>query len=106
MTLSASSPKPFAPSGNGTIPVGVPTPVAALATVAVNVTDWPKTVGFIPDTTTLVVDAWFTGYCSAGELLGRNPLFEVKKAVIGCCPAGNVAGLVVNEPPLNSPAPT
>ena len=35
-----------APSLNVTVPVGVPAPGAVAVTVAVNVTDWPKTDGF------------------------------------------------------------
>jgi hypothetical protein len=35
-----------------TVPVGVP---LALVTVAVKVTDWPKTLGFTDEVTTVVV---------------------------------------------------
>ena len=36
------------PSLKETVPVGVPAPGATVLTVAVNVTDWPKTDGLVP----------------------------------------------------------
>ena len=38
-----------------TVPVGVPLPGAVGLTVAVKVTDWPKTEGFADETTVVVV---------------------------------------------------
>ena len=38
-------PSVVAPSLNVTVPVGVPAPGRSTVTVAVNVTDWPKTEG-------------------------------------------------------------
>ena len=43
-----------------TVPVGVPLPGAAAATVAVKVTDWPKTEGFADDVTEVVVASLVT----------------------------------------------
>src|SRR5437868_11647148 len=64
-TLSVPVPKVAAPSLKVTVPVGVPEPGALAVTVAVNVTDWPKTdgAGAVEDTTVVVVDvrstSWF-----------------------------------------------
>jgi hypothetical protein len=38
-------------------------------TVAVNVTDWPKTDGLAEEATVVVVEAWFTVWVKLGELL-------------------------------------
>ena len=43
--LSAPVPIVVAPSLKVTVPLGMPAPGAAAATVAVNVVDWPKRVG-------------------------------------------------------------
>ena len=43
-----------------TVPVGVPAPGALAVTVAVNVTDWPKTDGLTDETNALVVEAALT----------------------------------------------
>ncbi len=40
---------------NVTMPVGMPEPGALAVTVAVNVTDWPKTEGLTEDDTELLV---------------------------------------------------
>ena len=58
--LSVPVPRVVLPSLNVTVPVGVPLAGAAAATVAVNVTDWPKTDGFDEDVTAVVLLAWFT----------------------------------------------
>src|SRR5579863_3608931 len=52
--LSVPLPMELPPSRNVTVPVGVPVPGATAETVAVKVTDWPKTEGFTDDVT--VVD--------------------------------------------------
>src|SRR6516165_12491416 len=53
------------PSMNSTVPVGVPAPGLVTDTVAVNVTDWPKTDGLGAETSPVDVDAlstsWLTG---------------------------------------------
>jgi hypothetical protein len=43
-----------------TVPVGVPEPGDAAATVAVKVTDCPKTLGLTLEVTVAVLLAWFT----------------------------------------------
>jgi hypothetical protein len=52
--LSVPDPIDVAPSKNVTVPVGVAEPEAGV-TVAVKVTDCPKTEGFCEDTTVVVV---------------------------------------------------
>lgn len=66
--MNAAWPKPLRvpvpivlpPSLNVTVPEGMPEPGALAVTVAVNVTDWPKTVGMPDVTTTVVVLSWLT----------------------------------------------
>jgi hypothetical protein len=61
--LSVPVPKVVVPSMNVTVPVGVPAPGDTAATVAVNVTDWPKTEGFTEEEAKprlVVVAAWLT----------------------------------------------
>ena len=53
-------PSVVAPSLNVTVPLGVPEPGAVAATVAVNVTDAPKTLGFGAALTAVVVAPLFT----------------------------------------------
>jgi hypothetical protein len=53
-------PRVTVPSRNVTVPVGLPAPGATTATVAVKVTDWPKTDGFVPEATVVVVFALLT----------------------------------------------
>jgi hypothetical protein len=48
------------PSRKVTVPLGVPAPGATTETVAVNVTDCPKTDGFAPEATVVVVFALLT----------------------------------------------
>ena len=52
-----------------TVPVGVLEPGAAAVTLAVKVTDWPKTEGFCEEPTTVAVAAVFTVCASAEEVL-------------------------------------
>ena len=58
--LSEPVPSGVAPAKNVTEPVGGPTNGTALATVAVKVTAWPYTVGFIEEDSAVVVPAWAT----------------------------------------------
>ena len=53
-------PRVVEPSLKVTVPVGVPLPGAAAETVAVKVTDWPKTDGFADDVTVVVVASFVT----------------------------------------------
>ena len=58
--VSATLASVVAPSMNVTEPVGVPLPGAFAATVAVKVTDCPKTDGFADEATEVVVGSWVT----------------------------------------------
>jgi len=53
--LSVPVPNVVAPSLNVTVPNGVPEPGDTAATVAVNVTDWPKTEGLVEEVKVVVV---------------------------------------------------
>ena len=53
--LSVPVPMGLPLSTNVTVPVGVPAPGGPAETVAVNVTDWPKTEGFADEPTVVVV---------------------------------------------------
>jgi len=57
------------PLKNVTEPVGVPLPGAFAVTVAVNVTDWPKTDGLAEETTEVVVLSWLTVWVSVPALV-------------------------------------
>src|SRR5438876_418616 len=56
--LSDAVPRMLAPSLKVTVPVGVPTPRATAATVAVNVTDCPETEGFADVITAVMLTAF------------------------------------------------
>ena len=58
-----------APLSNATFPVGVPDPGALAVTAAVNVTDWPNTVGFTVAVTTVVVGSAVTTWVMTAEVL-------------------------------------
>jgi hypothetical protein len=58
-----------APSLKITVPVGVPDPGTVALTVAVNVTDWPKTDGFAEDVAAIVLLALLTTCVKVGEVL-------------------------------------
>jgi hypothetical protein len=58
--LSVPVPKVVVPSLKVTVPVGVPTPGDTGTTVAVNITDWPKSEGLSEEVTLEVVAAWLT----------------------------------------------
>lgn len=104
--LMVPVPNVAAPSLKVTVPETVPAPGAVMLTVAVNVTDCPKTDGFCDETTEVVVLALFTVCVKADEfVLGRKLLSPAYSAVIECeatlkAPVKNVA-----EPPLKVPVP-
>jgi hypothetical protein len=52
-----------------TVPVGVPAPGDTALTVAVNVTDWPKTDGFTDEVTVAELLALLTVWVIAAEVL-------------------------------------
>jgi len=62
-------PSEVVPSKNSTVPVGVPAPGALGVTVAVKVTDWPKTDGPGAPVTEVDVAPWFTVWVKAAEVL-------------------------------------
>ncbi len=66
------------PSLKVTVPVGVPAPGGFTLTVAVNVTDWPKTDGLIEEATVVVVGAWFTVNVKFCVVSDPMPLEAVK----------------------------
>ena len=61
-------PRLVRPSRNVTVPVGVPEPGGVALTMAVAVTDWPKTLGFGERFTVTVGTSKFT-ICENGEEL-------------------------------------
>ena len=67
--LSIGEPSTVEPSMKMTVPVGVPLPGAVGLTVAVKVTDWPKTEGFADETTEVVVASCLTVWLTAAEVL-------------------------------------
>ena len=58
--LSVPVPSVVLPSLKVTLPVGVPLPGATAVTVAVNVTDCPKTEGLAEEVTAVVELPWLT----------------------------------------------
>ncbi len=67
LLFSVPVPREVVPLKNVTVPVGVPTPGLTTATVAVNVTLWPKTAVLAEEVNVVVVDAGATGTVTAGE---------------------------------------
>ncbi len=66
---SVTIPREVTPLKNSTDPVAVPAPGETGATVAVNVTDCPKTEGFTEDVNAVVVFATMLATCTALPLL-------------------------------------
>jgi len=98
-----------APSLNVTVPVGVPAPGATAATVAVKVSDWPKTDGFGPvvRATVVVVLAWFTTWVRVLEVLVPKLASPPYTAVIECEATESAAVANVATPdPLSVPVPS
>jgi hypothetical protein len=75
LVLKVATPEPLrvpvpsvvVPSMKVTVPVGVPVPVVGV-TVAVNVTDWPNTLGFVLEVSVVEV-ASFTTWETTLEVL-------------------------------------
>jgi len=63
--VKVTEPSEVEPSKNSTVPFAVPAPGEPAATVAVKVTDWPKTEGFAEDVKVVVVLALFTTWLTA-----------------------------------------
>lgn len=70
--FSVPVPSVVAPSLNVTLPVGVPEPGAETVTVAVKVTDCPKTDGFTLEMSAVVVGSGFTICESVVDVLVRS----------------------------------
>ena len=66
---SVTEPREVEPSKNWTVPSAVPAPGAIVATVAVKVTDSPKTEGFTEDVNAVVVLALFTTWLTTELVL-------------------------------------
>ena len=62
---SVTEPREVVPLKNSTVPAAVPVPGVVVATVAVKVTDSPKTEGFTEDVNAVVVLALFTTWLTA-----------------------------------------
>jgi hypothetical protein len=106
---SVPVPMVVTPSLNVTVPVGVPAPGATAATVAVNVSDWPKTEGFGPvvRATVVVVLAWLTVCETVLELLGPKRAVPPYEAVRLWDPAVRVETVSVATPaPFRVPVPS
>ncbi len=71
---------------NVTVPVGVPDPGVTALTVAVKVTACPKTDGFAEELSAVVVDAWFTTWLSADEVLALKDVLPLYDAVTAWVP--------------------
>jgi hypothetical protein len=96
---SDARPSDVVPSKNSTLPVGVPAPGEAAATVAVIVTDWPTTEGFGELATDAVADAWFTTWALIDDVLPVKSLLPAYTAVRSCEPTDSADVLIVAEPP-------
>ena len=71
-----------APSRKLTVLVGVPAPGAVTVTVAVKVTLWPKTDGFVPEVSTVLVEALLTTWLTAALVLVAKLASPTYAAVI------------------------
>ena len=78
---SVPVPNVVVPSLNVTVPVGVP--ILWSATVAVNVTDWPNTEGFVEEVNVVVVLSLLTVCVSVGEVLPLTLASPPYTALIG-----------------------
>jgi hypothetical protein len=69
VAFSVAVPSAVGPSRKVTVPVGLPAPGAAAATVAVKVTDWPNTDRLVLEVTAEVLLAWLTVCVSGADVL-------------------------------------
>jgi hypothetical protein len=102
---SVPVPKVVVPSLNVTVPVGVPAPGDTGATVAVNVTDWPKTAGFAEEVTLVVVAVWLTVWATTADVLAVKLVSPLYTAVMLWEPAPSDEVLNVAVPPPIVPVP-
>jgi hypothetical protein len=78
-----------APSKKVTMPVGTPDPGLLTTTVAVSMTDWPKTEEARDEATEVVVAAARTDWVSAVDVLAVKLVSPAKTAVIERSPTGS-----------------
>src|ERR1700752_419363 len=83
--LSVPVPMGLPPSRNVTVPVGVPLPGATGETVAVKVTDWPNTDGFVDEVTVVLVSA-FTTVRGAVEVLPAPAVVSLAATLLFAAP--------------------
>src|SRR5204863_7205641 len=89
-----------APSLKVTVPAGVPAPGEVALLVAVNVTDWPNTVGFVEEISAVLVFALLIVWVSAEEVLPLKPASPLYTALIECDPTASEVVAKVATPPL------
>jgi len=100
--LRATVPSELTPSKNCTVPVG---PEDGL-TVAVKVTDWPKTEGSSDEVNAVAVPTTPTACASGGEdVLPLKFVFPLYVAVMECVPAASAAVVSEALPPLRATVP-
>src|SRR6266853_3289280 len=75
-------PKVLVPSWNVTVPVGVPVLGETGLTVAVKITDWPKTEGWAEEVTAVALVARLTVWVTTSEVLVLKLVSPLKTAVI------------------------
>src|ERR1019366_1606602 len=92
--LRVPVPIELAPSRKVTVPVGVPAPGATGETVAVNLTDCPKTEGFTDEATVVEVGAGLTAWLRVPELPLKPPSVFVYTALMVCGEPLTVRGAV------------
>src|SRR6185437_13762631 len=105
--VSVPVPIGLAPSRNVTVPVGVPAPGATAETVAVNVTDWPKTDGFCDEVTSVAVLALFTtcGLPVSERVLPVKFGSQAEFVVMVWLPPASAEVVSVATPPHRVPVP-
>jgi hypothetical protein len=94
-------PSAVVPLQNWTVPVGVPAPGLAAATVAVKVTDWPRTGESGVNVTVVVLNACVTVTVTAGEMLDVKVLSPEYTAVIELSATGRLVVSSVATPPVS-----
>jgi len=90
---------------NVTVPVGVPAPCTATLTVAVKVTDWPKTEGLTNDAKAVALLALFTVCVNVEEVLVVKLASPPYTAVIVCEATRREGVANVAVPKLKVPVP-
>jgi len=94
-------PSPIAPSLKVTVPVG-----DAPATVAVNVTAWPASLGLSDEARAVLVPAMSTPWVNNGDTLASLLLSPPYSAVIECEPVASDEVVIVATPLLSGAVPS